>query len=139
MSGHVVKRTLAVIACVVGVALLALLIYMDIWVKTQELDARKSIVIGKTYQAEGSPYPVQVTVLGFDKSYDIVLDGDLTINLPEGSIEPRITRFWFSNSSMPCAFAVDFTAPDGTRQTETWNQCVSVKELTVIPHEIRVK
>jgi hypothetical protein len=115
-------------------------IYFFILDKIQTSNAKKSLLIGETYPAEESPYPAAVTVINFKQnswSWGDGVNGDITVYLPEGSSNPRIT--WYINQyQAPCRFGVDFVL-NGVGQTRTWNYCVSLRGLTVYPNEIFVK
>jgi len=134
------KRSAFGVLVIVLVALAALGAITEVfWSYNQILETERTMAVGQTYPVADSPYPLQVTVLDFAGT-DIFggeMDGDLTVILPPGSTDPRITRI--SVPGDDCGFVVDFTTPDIARETWTWNTCVNVKGFEVYPVEIRTK
>jgi hypothetical protein len=131
------KRILIIFGYVVAGIVIAILLSGIIKETVQRTSDKKSLVIGETYQIEG-PYPATLKVLGFsDSPYFGVVNGDMTIILPNGSKDPLITRI-HNPGYNDCRLYVQFTSPEGITQTETWESCSTLKSLTVVPDEIYV-
>jgi hypothetical protein len=130
-----VVKIVLIIGLILGV--LGTLILMPV----QEAKLSKAISVGNFYEAQ-SGYPAEVFVIdhGVTTGGHRYIIGDLFITLPKGSSEPRITRSLpYDINDLPCNFSIDYTSADKTRQTLTWDKCVTIDNLDVSPHEIEVK